>query len=82
MVAALRRLAPFVNAPSAESLVFVDNATSGVLSAVQSIDWKEGDSLLYLNIGYGPIIKFLKNYSARVGFKLIEVNVCRLQALF
>lgn len=75
MVAALRRLAPFVKAPSAESLVFVDNATSGVLSAVTSQDWKQGDSLLYLNIGYGPIIKYLKTYSEKMGFKLIEVKV-------
>lgn len=52
MVDALRALAPVVKAP-AENLVFVDNATSGVLAAVQSIDWKAGDSLLYLDIGYG-----------------------------
>lgn len=75
MVAALRRLAPFVGAPSAESLVFVDNASSGVLAAVQSVDWKAGDSILYLDIGYGPIIKFIRTYSKKMGFKLIEVRV-------
>ena len=68
MAHAIRTMASFVGA-APESIVFVDNATTGVESVVQSLKLQSTDSLLYLSLGYGPIIKYVKSLNV----ELIEV---------
>lgn len=72
MAHTIRTMASFVGA-SPNSVVFVDNATTGVETVIQSLKLKSEDSLLYLNIGYGPIIKFIKSMDV----ELIEVE-CKI----
>lgn len=72
MAHAIRTLASFIGA-SPESVVFVDNATTGVETVIKSLKLQPTDSLLYLSIGYGPIINFLKT----MDLELIRVE-CKI----
>lgn len=67
MAHAIRTLASFVGADP-EEVVFVDNATTGVVSVIQSLKLKPTDSLVYMSIGYGPI----HNYLRTLDVELIE----------
>lgn len=72
MAYALRKLSSFVGTQPCDT-VFVENATSGVETVIRSLQLKPTDSILYLDIGYGPLIKFLKFFSQTTGVELIEV---------
>lgn len=69
MAHAIRTMASFVGAQP-EEVVFVDNATTGVVTVIQSLKLKPTDSLLFLSIGYGP----LENYIKSLDVEQIEVN--------
>jgi isopenicillin-N epimerase len=77
MAHAIRTMASFVGAQP-EEVVFVDNATTGVVTVVQSLKLKPTDSILYLSIGYGPIANYLKTMDVErivVDCKLpLEIN--------
>ena len=69
MAHAIRTVSSFIGAQP-EEVVFVDNATTGVVTVIQSLKLKPTDSLLYLSIGYGPIANYIK----AMDVERIEVN--------
>lgn len=63
MRAAAAAIATFVGA-SADDLVFVDNATTGVNAVLQSFGLQAGDEILVTDHGYGAVT-FAAQYAAR-----------------
>jgi isopenicillin-N epimerase len=73
---ALKSIAPFIGA-NAEDLAFVDNATTGANSVIQSLmhSWKKGDHILTTDHVYGAVRTTLQYATSIKGAKLIEAHV-------
>jgi len=71
-------VAQFLGAKGSD-LVFVDNATSGVNAVLRSMDFKEGDEILILDLAYGAIRNALE-YTARRHGAVVRTVEIRLPA--
>ena len=59
MAHAIRTMASFVGAQP-DDVVFVDNATTGVVTVLNSLKLKPTDSIVLTTLGYGPIANYIK----------------------
>jgi len=66
-------VAQFVNA-SADDLVFVQNATTGVNTVFRSIRFNPGDEILFTSHIYGACKRTLEFVASQTGAVLVEVN--------
>lgn len=72
--AARQRLADFIGCKF-ESLTFVPNATTGVNSILQSIDFKPGDEVIVTNHEYNACRNALDYIALRRGLKVVQVGI-------
>ena len=72
----LQMIAPFIGA-NADDLAFVDNATTGANTVIQSLvhSWKKGDEILTTNHVYGAVRTTLQHATSIMGARLIEAHV-------
>ncbi|MFN4917262.1 MAG: aminotransferase class V-fold PLP-dependent enzyme [Ignavibacteria bacterium] len=72
----LQKIAPFLGA-NADDLAFVDNATTGANTVIQSLmhSWKKGDEILTTNHVYGAVRTTLQHATSIIGAKLIEAHI-------
>ncbi|MGA1434730.1 MAG: aminotransferase class V-fold PLP-dependent enzyme [Candidatus Kapaibacteriota bacterium] len=72
----LQMIAPFIGA-NADDLAFVDNATTGANTVIQSLmhSWKKGDEILTTNHVYGAVRTTLQHATSIMGATLIEAHV-------
>ena len=68
------QLAGYLNV-SAEDLVFVPNATSGVNVVAQSMDLQPGDEILTTNLEYGACLRAWQFHGERSGARIVEQPV-------
>ncbi|GFS21943.1 isopenicillin N epimerase [Elysia marginata] len=61
-----RRMAHFVNCCPTD-LALVHNATFGINSVLNSLDWVAGDVILTFNITYGAVKKLVKHICSKTG---------------
>ena len=52
---ARKMLAQYVNAPSVDDIVMVENASGAVNSIMRSMNWEEGGVILYLSSAYAMV---------------------------
>lgn len=68
------RLARLLNT-SAENLVFVPNATTGVNAVVQSLEFQQGDEILTTNQDYNACRNTLTAVTERIGARVVVAQV-------
>jgi len=74
IVVAIRDVAQFLNAPKFSSVVFVESASMGTNSVLKSLDFKKGDRILTLSIGYDAVNKTIENIGERFGVEQLVVQ--------
>ena len=52
---ARRKLAAYINAPSVDDVVMVENASGGVNAVMRSMNWADGGVILYLSSAYAMV---------------------------
>ena len=67
-------VARFLNA-DADGLVFVQNATSGVSTVLQSLEFAPGDELLTTNHEYNATLNGLTEIARRAGAKVVTIQL-------
>ena len=69
-----RRVAEFLGS-SSERTGFVVNATAGCNSALESVDWRPGDRVLFINHGYNAVRQCIHRHAVRRGASLDIVDI-------
>jgi isopenicillin-N epimerase len=71
--AAADRVAAFLGA-SADSIAFVDNASSGINAVLRSLELRPGDEILVSDQGYGGVVRAAAHLAQRQGVALATVS--------
>ena len=66
-----KKVASFIHA-NQEDIVFVQNATTGVNTVFRSLNFRQGDEILYTNHIYGACKQTLEFIARQTGAKLVE----------
>jgi isopenicillin-N epimerase len=70
----IRTLSQYINA-DADDVMLVENATSGCNAVLKSLNYKEGENILYLSLGYGAVNNTIDYISKRYKLERNMVNI-------